>query len=589
MGKSRLVAEFVRGAAREAASSRSASASRTARTPATSCGATSGATLFGLDHATPEPSSVGTLEAELAAIDPALVAARAAARPVCSTCDLPDNDLTRAVRRQAAQDVARGPARRVPARAGGTTAARASCSRTATGSTRSRAICSRSLARALAGAARAGRARLSAGRRTSAARSASSACRLRRRSRSPSSTRRDAGARSARGSSRSLGAEREVAGGARRARHRSARRATRSTSRSCSTTSAARGVDPHDERALGALELPDSLHSLILSRIDTLGEAPRRTLKVASVVGRVFRAPMLPGVYPELGDARRRRGAAARARAADLVSSTRRRERAVPLQARRDAGGCLREHAVRDSRDAARARRRRTSRRPSRTRSTATSTCSRTTSGTATNRGKKRDYLRRAGEAAQATYANAAAIDYFERWRRCWRASSRWHVPCAARRGARARGELATRRSRRPRSARRSPPRRETTAAPRGRKRRSPISRASAAIRRGAELAASGPRSVRCARRRVGPAASSTSRARSPPTQGDFAAARERSRRASRSAVSSTTRQRWGALLSNLGIMAEYDGDYDRSRALHEQGLAYRIEAGDKGAVAISR
>ncbi len=49
------------------------------------------------------------------------------------------------------------------------------------------------------------------------------------------------------------------------------------------------------------LELPASLHSLILSRIDTLGEAPRRTLKVASVLGRMFRAPMLPGVYPELG------------------------------------------------------------------------------------------------------------------------------------------------------------------------------------------------------------------------------------------------------------------------------------------------
>ena len=44
-----------------------------------------------------------------------------------------------------------------------------------------------------------------------------------------------------------------------------------------------------------------SLHSLILSRIDAVAEAPRRALKVASVVGRVFRAPTLRGVYPELG------------------------------------------------------------------------------------------------------------------------------------------------------------------------------------------------------------------------------------------------------------------------------------------------
>jgi tetratricopeptide (TPR) repeat protein len=43
-----------------------------------------------------------------------------------------------------------------------------------------------------------------------------------------------------------------------------------------------------------------------------------------------------------------------------------------------------------------------------------------------------------------------------------------------------------------------------------------------------------------------------------------------------------------GALLSNLGVMAEYEGDYDRSRDLHIEGLGYRLEAGDKAAIAIS-
>ncbi len=64
---------------------------------------------------------------------------------------------------------------------------------------------------------------------------------------------------------------------------------------------ASRGIDPADEASLRSLELPGSLHSLVLSRIDTVAEAPRRTLKVASVVGRLFRAPILPGAYPELG------------------------------------------------------------------------------------------------------------------------------------------------------------------------------------------------------------------------------------------------------------------------------------------------
>src|SRR5882672_1267963 len=46
---------------------------------------------------------------------------------------------------------------------------------------------------------------------------------------------------------------------------------------------ARRGIDLRDERELTKLELPESLHSLILSRIDGLEEAPRQTLKVASV------------------------------------------------------------------------------------------------------------------------------------------------------------------------------------------------------------------------------------------------------------------------------------------------------------------
>jgi predicted ATPase len=62
-----------------------------------------------------------------------------------------------------------------------------------------------------------------------------------------------------------------------------------------------RGVDLRDERALQALELPDSLRSLILSRIDRLAENEQITLKVASIVGRQFRAGWLWGSYPELG------------------------------------------------------------------------------------------------------------------------------------------------------------------------------------------------------------------------------------------------------------------------------------------------
>lgn len=60
-------------------------------------------------------------------------------------------------------------------------------------------------------------------------------------------------------------------------------------------------IDLADAGAIARLDLPESLHSLVLSRIDQLDETPRRTLKVASVVGRVFEAHILPGAYPELG------------------------------------------------------------------------------------------------------------------------------------------------------------------------------------------------------------------------------------------------------------------------------------------------
>jgi hypothetical protein len=59
-----------------------------------------------------------------------------------------------------------------------------------------------------------------------------------------------------------------------------------------------RSIDPSN---LHSIELPDSLHTLILSRIDQLSEQEKTTLRVASIVGRLFRARWLTGYYPELG------------------------------------------------------------------------------------------------------------------------------------------------------------------------------------------------------------------------------------------------------------------------------------------------
>ena len=63
-----------------------------------------------------------------------------------------------------------------------------------------------------------------------------------------------------------------------------------------------KSIDPRDISAVEQLDLPASLHSLILSRIDQLSESQKTTLKVASVIGRLFKEGYLWATYPQLGD-----------------------------------------------------------------------------------------------------------------------------------------------------------------------------------------------------------------------------------------------------------------------------------------------
>ncbi len=65
---------------------------------------------------------------------------------------------------------------------------------------------------------------------------------------------------------------------------------------------AARSTQEDGDEHPDAHELPSSLHSLVLSRIDTQPEGPRQALKVASVLGRSFASRLVAGTYPDLGD-----------------------------------------------------------------------------------------------------------------------------------------------------------------------------------------------------------------------------------------------------------------------------------------------
>ncbi len=176
----------------------------------------------------------------------------------------------------------------------------------------------------------------------------------------------------------------------------------------------AHGVDPADAAAVRALELPESLHSLVLSRIDTVGEEPRRTLKVASVVGRVFEAPVLPGAYPELGELDTVIDQLDTLRAADLVNLDRAADQAylfkhvatqevayesLPFAVRAMLHGRVGAYIERSDPDAV----------------------ERNLDLLAhhfwnsDDEDRKRSYLARAADAARESYANAAAIDYLTR------------------------------------------------------------------------------------------------------------------------------------------------------------------------------
>lgn len=63
-----------------------------------------------------------------------------------------------------------------------------------------------------------------------------------------------------------------------------------------------RGVSPHDPAGLAQLDLPTSLHRLILARMDQLSESQRTTMRVASVIGRQFRAAVLLATCPQCGN-----------------------------------------------------------------------------------------------------------------------------------------------------------------------------------------------------------------------------------------------------------------------------------------------
>ena len=176
-----------------------------------------------------------------------------------------------------------------------------------------------------------------------------------------------------------------------------------------------RGVDPRDEGSFAALELPDSLYRLVLARLDALSVEDQATLKVASVIGRRFRATWLGGAYPELGDPERIRGGLDRLAGLDLVQ---------PLGAEHDPEYVFRHSIVQEAAYDSLSFSLRQDLHGAVGRfieDAFPSELDRFVNALAYHFGESRDvdrqrlYFRKAADAARAAFANAGALDYLER------------------------------------------------------------------------------------------------------------------------------------------------------------------------------
>ena len=173
-----------------------------------------------------------------------------------------------------------------------------------------------------------------------------------------------------------------------------------------------RGLNPYDTRALQELDLPASLQTLILSRIDQLTEPLKVTLKVASIIGRVFLFSWLYGYYPSLGEEKIVKDQLAQLSKLDLT----------PLDTPDPELAYLFKHIVTQEvayESLAYATRAQLHELLARYLET-------TYPGDApvevlayhysrsNNLPKKREYLRKSGDAARAAYSNATALEYYQ-------------------------------------------------------------------------------------------------------------------------------------------------------------------------------
>ncbi len=343
-----------------------------------------------------------------------------------------------------------------------------------------------------------------------------------------------------------------------------------------------KGVDLTDESA-GSIELPVSLANLVLSRIDALAEPPRRTLKVASVVGREFGTDQLAGAYPLIGARKQVAGHLRRLCAEDLVV---RETPAEDIHAFKHS--VIREvtyGSLPFALDAAA----RADGRLGWSRATPTpSTFSPTTSGIAPTTTRTR-VSGPGWSGAQARFANAAAVDYFRRVTPLLGDAERLEILMQLGAVLGLTGEWTESEAVFGEAIGLAESLGDTAGAARARTERADATRKQGRFDEAEAELGTAEREFDAVADSAGTGRVLHLQGTISAQQGDYVDARRHYERSLAIRASLGDRQAEASLLSNLAILAEYEEDYERSVALNEEALALRTELGDRWGIGVSR
>jgi class 3 adenylate cyclase/tetratricopeptide (TPR) repeat protein len=346
------------------------------------------------------------------------------------------------------------------------------------------------------------------------------------------------------------------------------------------------GADLEDATFLSELDVPDSLRALVLRRVDSLEAKPRQTLKVASVVGREFSHPMLPGVYPDLGGENDVVEQLELLGDADLVVRSRQADQAwlfrhaitrevayegIPFQLRarlHEAAGSYLEqqpHGVEFSLDLLAHH-----------------------YWHSDNFEKKVEYQRRAGEAAQATYANEAAIEYFERLSEIVDEAERAEILLRLGEVLELVGEWDRAKQVESEALRLADAAEDTGLVGWCQTALAEVARKQGRYDDAAELLESAAASFDQVGELAGKGRVLHLAGTVAAQRGELETARLRYAESLAIRENLEDHAALASLLSNLGVVAEYSGNLGEARSFHERALTQRTEIGDRWAIAVS-